>query len=78
MERLILSGIYKKNTRGRAYLIFYNQDRSRSIYRISARLAAGNGSLIRIIGTIKNGWILVSKLISIDNVTYQPETRVAG
>lgn len=66
MEKLVLTGIYKRNTRGRAYLVYYNKDRSRSICRITARLDAGNGAYIRIIGTIKDRWILVSKLISVE------------
>ncbi len=51
MNRLILEGIVKKNTRGRAYLVYFTWQGARAILRLCGNLEnAENGETVTIIG----------------------------
>ena len=60
METMIIRGVYKRNSRGRAYLVCYDRFKKRSIYRISAKLDARNGETLNVVGEIDRGWISVT------------------
>lgn len=52
MERVEFLGIYRKNTKGRAYLIFDGAAGERRIVRASAKYGLQNGARVRAAGTV--------------------------
>ncbi|MCB1173516.1 MAG: hypothetical protein KDK39_08130 [Leptospiraceae bacterium] len=59
MERIAIRGNYKRNSRGRAYLVYYDKNRQRQIFRISSKLDARNGETINVVGIVNRNWIAV-------------------
>ncbi len=62
-EQFVYQGIYRKNTRGRAYLIFKDRDRKRRIVRTSCKLDAANGQTVTIIGAIRAGRLIPHRVV---------------
>lgn len=62
-EQMIIEGIYRKNTRGRAYLIFQDAQQCRRIVRISGKLDADNGQAVTVVGSLAGGRFVVTKMI---------------
>ncbi len=62
-EQMIIEGIYRKNTRGRAYLIFHDAQQCRRIVRVSGKLDADNGQMVTVVGRLAEGRFVVTKLI---------------
>lgn len=62
-DQFVYQGIYRKNTRGRAYLIFRDRNRERRIVRTSAKLAAENGQNVTIVGAIRAGRLIPGRVI---------------
>lgn len=62
-EQFVYQGIYRKNTRGRAYLIFRDRDRKQQIVRTSSKLNALNGQNITIIGAIRAGRLIPHRVV---------------
>ena len=63
-EQFVYQGIYRKNTRGREYLIFRYRDRKRRIVRTSSKLNAQNGQNLTIIGAIRAGRLIANRVVA--------------
>ncbi|MEQ9364564.1 MAG: hypothetical protein RIF32_09985 [Leptospirales bacterium] len=62
-EQFVYQGIYRKNTRGRAYLIFKDRDRQRRIVRTSCKIDVRNGQNVTIIGAIRAGRLIPHRVV---------------
>lgn len=62
-DQFVYQGIYRKNTRGRAYLIFRDRNRERRIVRTSAKLSVENGQNVTIVGAIRSGRLIPGRVI---------------
>jgi hypothetical protein len=62
-ELFVYQGIYRKNTRGRAYLIFRDSVGQRRIVRTTSKFDVANGQTVSVIGAIRNGWLIASRVI---------------
>ncbi|MCB1306850.1 MAG: hypothetical protein KDK30_01660 [Leptospiraceae bacterium] len=64
MDTIVIQGVYRKNSRGRAYLFFKDRQRNLRIVRMSARTNIPNGQTITVIGSIQDGRLLASRIQS--------------
>lgn len=62
MDQIAIRGIYKTNSRGRAYFVWYDALRKRHIVKITQAQDIRNGETVNIIGTIKGSRMLVQKI----------------
>ncbi|MCR9143505.1 MAG: hypothetical protein NXI24_14750 [bacterium] len=63
-EQFVYQGIYRKNTRGRAYLIYKDGDRRRRIVRTSSKINALNGQNVTIVGAIRGGRLIAERVVA--------------
>lgn len=63
MEQIVIQGVYRRNTRGRSYLIFRDSSKIQRILPVSSKFPALNGQTITVIGTIVEGRLMADKII---------------
>lgn len=63
MNEIAIRGVYKQNSRGRAYLIWYDKLRKRHIVKIQPKVNIRNGETVNVIGSVKRNHMVVRKII---------------
>ena len=72
MDQLVIQGVYRKNTRGRAYLIYRDREGIVRGVRCSCKLDIPGGREITAVGVFRDGWFLIDRVV--ENI---PPRRVA-
>ncbi|MBX7059189.1 MAG: hypothetical protein K1X75_14075 [Leptospirales bacterium] len=64
MNRITLHGVYRRNTRGRAYIISKAETGAYVIYRAADTLPLRNGELAYFSGIARDGWLFPDRIAS--------------
>ncbi len=65
MARTTLHGVYRRNTRGRAYIISRSDLGAWIIFRCSAKLPLVNGEPAFFSGVVQDGWLFPERIASL-------------
>jgi len=62
MKQKVIRGIVKKNTRGRAYLVYFGPSQERKILRLHGKINAANGRAVIAKGGVEGCIMHVERL----------------